>query len=114
MAVTTPAVPASTVAAANTTGQDLDVLITGGTITFVFVNGAQVGTAAGSYNLPAGGNISITYSAAPTWAWSNPNEMSGQPAQGAENTGPGNELTDEGAPAHAVGGETGLGIAEDN
>jgi hypothetical protein len=38
MAVTTPAVPATTVSQANQTGQNVDVAVTGGTITGILVN----------------------------------------------------------------------------
>lgn len=68
--VTTPGVPATTVAVVNNTGQNVNVVITGGTLTAVKINGVTVGTAAGTYFLPNGANISITYSVAPTWAWS--------------------------------------------
>jgi hypothetical protein len=67
--VATPAVPATTVVATNTTGADVNVYIIGGTITQVKVNTVLVGTGAGSYYLPAGATISITYSVAPTWVW---------------------------------------------
>jgi hypothetical protein len=70
--VSSPAVPLSTVAAANSTGTVVAVTISAGTLTFVFVNGAQAGTTAGTYLVPAAGTISITYSAAPTWAWALP------------------------------------------
>ena len=69
-AVTTPAVPASTVTATNTNAFPVLVVVTGGTLTVVAVNGTTVGSAAGSYVVPAGGTIAITYSVAPTWAWS--------------------------------------------
>jgi hypothetical protein len=114
MAVTAPAVPATGVAAANPTGQNVDVAVTGGTITAVAVsapnppvvntpavpatgvnatnsnsfpvlvvigangatitavnvNGSSVGTAAGTYVVPAGGTINIAYTVAtPTWTW---------------------------------------------
>jgi hypothetical protein len=114
MAVTTPAMPASTVAVQNSTGQDVDVAITGGTITFVFVNGVQVGTAAGNYNLPQGGSISITYSAAPTWAWTDPLNVTGQPFTATENLGPIDQVHDESLPPHAVGGAAGLGDGVSN
>lgn len=65
----TPAVPASTVTATNTNAWPVFVTISGGTLTQVFVNGVQVGTTAGTYVVPAGGTISITYSVVPTWAW---------------------------------------------
>lgn len=67
--VTTPAVPASTVAAQNPNNFPIQVVITGGTLTAVVVNGVTVGTAAGTYFVPAYGAISVTYSAAPTWTW---------------------------------------------
>jgi hypothetical protein len=68
-AVTSPGVPASTVPAVSTYNFPVRVTITGGTLTFVFVNGVQVGTTAGTYVVPALGSISITYSVAPTWNW---------------------------------------------
>jgi hypothetical protein len=64
-----PSVPASTVNATNTNAYAVAVTISGGTLTFVFVGGVQVGTAAGVYMVPAGGTISVTYSVAPTWTW---------------------------------------------
>jgi hypothetical protein len=66
----TPSVPATTVVQLNTNTWPVFVTITGGALTFVFVNGVQVGTTAGTYVVPAGQGISITYSSAPTWAWS--------------------------------------------
>jgi hypothetical protein len=45
------------------------VVITGGTMTAVKVGSAQVGTGAGTYTVPGGTPITLTYSAAPTWAW---------------------------------------------
>jgi hypothetical protein len=106
--------PASTTVVQNTTGQNVDVTITGGTLTSVVVNGVQAGTTAGSYSLPPGGSISITYSVAPTWAWTDPINLSGAPFTAAENLGPVNEQTDTPFPAHAEGGEPGLGIEIDN
>jgi hypothetical protein len=70
--VSSPAVPATTVAATNSTGTVVAVTITGGTLTSVVVNGSQAGTTAGTYLVPVGGTISITYSVAPTWAWALP------------------------------------------
>jgi hypothetical protein len=67
----TPSVPASTVAATNPNAFPVSVVVTGGTLTAVVVNGVQVGTTAGTYIVPGNGTISITYSVAPTWAWSN-------------------------------------------
>jgi hypothetical protein len=65
----TPSVPASTVTQANTNGWAVFVTITGGTLSSVRVNGTQVGTTAGTYVVPSGQTISITYTVAPTWNW---------------------------------------------
>lgn len=72
-AVTTPAVPATTVTAPNSNNFPCQVVIAanGATITAVTVNAVGVGTTAGTYVVPAGGTISITYTVAtPTWVWS--------------------------------------------
>ena len=68
----TPAVPASTVAVQNPNTYPVTVVITGGTMTAVIVNGVTVGAGAGTYAVPAAGAISMTFTVAPTWAWSNP------------------------------------------
>ena len=70
--VNAPAVPGNGVAATNTTGSIVQVVISGGTLTAVVVNGVTVGTVAGTYLVPIGGTISITYSVAPTWTWALP------------------------------------------
>jgi hypothetical protein len=70
--VSSPAVPLTTVAVTNGTGTVVAVTISAGTLTFVYVNGVQAGTTAGTYLVPVGGTISITYSVAPTWAWALP------------------------------------------
>ena len=66
----TPAVPGSTTPVTNTSPVAATVVITGGTMTNVSVNGTTVGTGAGTYTVPAVGTITMTYSVAPTWAWS--------------------------------------------
>lgn len=74
--VNSPAVPTSGTATTNlvtnATGTVVAVAISAGTLTFVYVNGSQAGTTAGTYLVPVGGTISITYSVAPTWAWALP------------------------------------------
>lgn len=77
-----PSVPATGVAQQNVNGYPVQVVISanGATITNVTVNGVTVGTAAGTYTVPAFGSISIAYSVAtPTWVWSyapgNPNVL---------------------------------------
>lgn len=67
--IAAPGVPASTVGVQNTTGYNLQVVITGGTMTAVIIGGVTVGAGAGTYQLPAGATISMTYSVAPTWTW---------------------------------------------
>ena len=65
-----PAVPASTVAQQNTAWRDAAVSIKGGTVTVVAVDGVTVATATGvTVMVPAGKNVTLTYSVAPTWAW---------------------------------------------
>lgn len=80
--INSPAVPATTVPATNSTGTVVAVTITGGTLTAVVVNGSQAGTTAGTYLVPVGGTISITYTAAPTWAWALPTISAGVSAGG--------------------------------
>lgn len=70
--VSQPAVPATGVAQQNVNQFPVQVVISpnGATITNVSVNGVTVGTAAGTYTVPANGSISIAYSVAtPTWVW---------------------------------------------
>jgi hypothetical protein len=68
----TPAMPLTTVAVPNTTGQDITVILTGGTTTHITVNGTDRGTTTpAQVMLPSGTSISVTYSAAPVWAWLN-------------------------------------------
>jgi hypothetical protein len=70
--ITTPAVPATTVTATN--GNAVGVWVTlpssDSTVTAVKVNGATVGTGPGTYWVPAGQTIALTYaSGSPTWTW---------------------------------------------
>jgi hypothetical protein len=67
--LTTPAVPASTTPVTNTGFIPVTVVISGGTVTTVLINGTSAGSGDGTYTLPAGGTIAVTYSAAPTWTW---------------------------------------------
>lgn len=67
--ITTPAVPNTTVAATNTTGYDVTVYVTGGTITEIDVNGTNTGLTAGTFRVANGGTIKLTYTGSPTWVW---------------------------------------------
>ena len=66
---TTPSVPATTVPVTNTSPLPATVVISGGTVSNVTVNGVTVGTGDGTYTVPSGQAITLTYSAAPTWTW---------------------------------------------
>jgi hypothetical protein len=50
------------------------------------INGATAGTTAGSYSLPPGGTIAITYTVARAWVWTNPWSWA-TPGYTAENVG---------------------------
>jgi len=68
--ITPPAVPATTVAAANFTGLPVLVTVTGATVSAVTISGTLAGSAAGAYILPYPGTIALTYpSGSPTWTW---------------------------------------------
>lgn len=65
-----PAIPATTVAAVNTSGRNMFVEVTGGTVTAVKVDTVTVGSrVAGLFYVRAGSSIALTYSVAPTWQW---------------------------------------------
>lgn len=65
-----PAVPASTVAATNTSGHKMWVEVAAGTVTVVEINDVTIGARiAGMFLMRPGDTIKITYSAAPTWQW---------------------------------------------
>lgn len=64
-----PAVPASTVAQKNSFGVDATVFVTGGTVTVIAIGGTATGVTSGSFRVPSGQTITLTYSVAPTWEW---------------------------------------------
>lgn len=64
-----PAVPATTVAYTNAYGVDATVHITGGTVTVIAIGGTTTGLTSGSFRVPSGSTITLTYSVAPTWVW---------------------------------------------
>jgi hypothetical protein len=66
---TTPAVPLTTVPVTNTSPLPATVVISGGTVTTVLIGGVSAGSGDGTYTVPAGTTIAVTYSAAPTWTW---------------------------------------------
>lgn len=65
-----PVVPATTVAQKNTSYRDAAVAIVGGTVTDIKVDGQTVAASSNQIvYVPAGKNIVLTYSAAPSWKW---------------------------------------------
>lgn len=64
-----PSVPLTTVPVTNTSPLPATVVVSGGTVTNVAVNGVTVGAGDGTYTVPPGQTITLTYSAAPTWTW---------------------------------------------
>lgn len=68
-----PAVPASTVAQQNISPYPVLVVLSGFTATAVIVNGITVGVTNGTYIVPSGGYIAVTYSVVGAWVWSNAN-----------------------------------------
>lgn len=84
--VSAPAVPTSGTATtnlvSNTTGTVVDVNVSGGTVTKIYVSGADSGQTSGDVYVPVGGTVSITYSAAPTWTWALPVTSAGVSAGG--------------------------------
>lgn len=64
-----PSVPTSNTARANPYYRDCAVSIAGGTVTAIVVDGVTTGLTSGTVFVPAGRSITVTYSSAPTWAW---------------------------------------------
>ena len=89
--VSTPAVPASTTAQYNNSGQAVAVTVTGGTVTVISVSGVTTGLTTGTVIVPAGGSIAISYSVAPTWAWAAIPAASGESVQVAAAAPPGGQ-----------------------
>jgi hypothetical protein len=75
---TAPAVPASGTPATNPARIPATVVISGGTVSNVAVNGTSVGTGDGTYTVPGGATIAVTYSVAPTWTWTWQSAFGGQ------------------------------------
>jgi hypothetical protein len=65
-----PAVAATTVAVENTSGYNMFVEVTGGTVTSIKVDGVTVGArTSGLFYVRAGSTIAWAGSSAPTWQW---------------------------------------------
>jgi hypothetical protein len=57
---------ATTVAAPNPNPVPVSATVTGGTVTVIAISGVVTGQTSGTFTVPAGGSITITYSVAPT------------------------------------------------
>ena len=66
-----PSVPASGTSVSNQLGFDAMLLVGGGTVSNIAINSAgNLGLTSGWFKIPAGGNVTPTYSVAPTtWFW---------------------------------------------
>lgn len=58
---------ATTVASLNPNPVPVSVTISSGTVTAIAVNGVSTGQTSGTFTVPAGGSITVTYSVAPTF-----------------------------------------------
>lgn len=67
--LSSPSVPASTVAYTNAFGVDCAVFVTGGTVSAIAIGGTSTGLTSGSFRVPANQTITLTYTVAPTWTW---------------------------------------------
>jgi pectate lyase-like protein len=68
-AKTAPSVPASTTPLTNPFWRDCGVVVAGGTVTAIAVDGQAQGVTSGLVVVPSGKTITLTYSSAPTWKW---------------------------------------------
>ena len=67
MFTTAMTLAATTVASLNPNPVPVSVTITGGTVTVIAVNGVVTGLTTGTFTIPVGGSITVTYSAGPTF-----------------------------------------------
>lgn len=66
MFTTAMTLAASTVPSVNPNPVPVQVTISGGTVTVIAVNGVVTGATSGTFTIPAGGSVAVTYSVAPT------------------------------------------------
>ena len=59
---------ATTIASLNPNPVPVSVTITSGTVTVIAVNGVVTGLTTGTFTIPAGGSLTVTYSVTPTFA----------------------------------------------
>ena len=63
---------ATTVASLNPNPVARSITISGGTVTAIAVNGVSTGQTSGTFTVPAGGSITVTYSVAPSFTDADP------------------------------------------
>lgn len=67
--VTAPSVPASTTPLQNPFWRDAIVVINGGAVSDIHIDGMNLGVTASAVLVPTGSEITLTYTTAPTWTW---------------------------------------------
>lgn len=70
---------ATTVASLNPNPVPVSVTITSGTVTVIAVNGVVTGLTTGTFTVPPGGSITVTYSVSPTFAMADIPPVAGVP-----------------------------------
>ena len=64
-----PAIAASAAVVTNKQGADATVIVAGGTVSAIAIGGTATGLTSGSFRVPSGQTITLTYTVAPTWTW---------------------------------------------
>lgn len=67
MFTTAMTLAATTVASVNPNPVPVSVTITGGTVTVIAVNGVVTGLTTGTFTIPAGGSVTVTYTVGPAF-----------------------------------------------
>jgi len=67
--VAAPGIPASGTPLVNGFGRNAWVIVSGGTVSAISVDGVATGLTSGQILVPGGKTVTLTYTAAPTWAW---------------------------------------------
>jgi hypothetical protein len=68
-AYTTPPIPGTNVEFQNPFWRDATVIVSGGSVSSIKVEGVDMGVTSGPIPLPTGQRITLTYSSLPTWKW---------------------------------------------
>lgn len=68
-AVAAPAIPSSGAPFQNPFWRHAEVTVAGGTVTQISVDGANKLLTSGTFTVPSGKTITLTYSVAPSWSW---------------------------------------------